>query len=146
MGINKDHFKKDLQIYIALACLFLALVFLKFLETCPLKILFGIPCPGCGLTRSYIFAFQGKFAEATSMHPFWIPITLLFIAFIVVRYLIVNEEKYKKCMNVIKILACVLVASMIAFYIYRMIVFYPNREPMVFYKKSILGRILQATR
>ncbi len=143
MGFNKDHFKKDIPMYCVLFCFFMALIFIDFLETCPLKITFGIPCPACGLTRSYLLAFQGKFAESLSMHPFWIPIALLFIAFCVVRYLIVNKEKYEKYIRVIKILTYVLVGAMVIFYTYRMIAFYPNKEPMTFFKKSMLGRFLQ---
>lgn len=33
---------------------------------CPLRTLTGIPCPGCGLTRSFLAIAQGNFAEAIS--------------------------------------------------------------------------------
>lgn len=31
---------------------------------CPTKSIFGLPCPGCGLTRSFISFFNGDFCEA----------------------------------------------------------------------------------
>lgn len=33
---------------------------------CPLRTLTGIPCPGCGLTRSFLAIAQGNFGEAVS--------------------------------------------------------------------------------
>lgn len=35
---------------------------------CPLLTLTGIPCPGCGLTRSFVAIAQGNWSEAISYH------------------------------------------------------------------------------
>lgn len=40
----------------------------------------GIPCLGCGLTRSLSCALRGLFAESWAYHPFGIPLLLLFLA------------------------------------------------------------------
>lgn len=47
--------------------------------TCPILALTGIPCPGCGLTRAWLAALGGRFAEAFAFHPlFWaVPVLLL---------------------------------------------------------------------
>ena len=37
--------------------------------TCPILALIGIPCPGCGLTRAWLAALGGRFAEAFAFHP-----------------------------------------------------------------------------
>jgi hypothetical protein len=39
--------------------------------TCPLRVLFHLPCPSCGLTRAARMALGGDFAGATRMHPLW---------------------------------------------------------------------------
>jgi len=40
------------------------------LAVCWLKATTGIPCPGCGLTRSLSCVVRGLFSEAWSYHPF----------------------------------------------------------------------------
>lgn len=36
---------------------------------CPTAGLFGIPCPGCGLTRASLALLQGHFVQAYAIHP-----------------------------------------------------------------------------
>jgi hypothetical protein len=38
-------------------------------ETCALKATTGIPCPGCGLTRSWVSAVHGDAAGSLGHHP-----------------------------------------------------------------------------
>ena len=38
-------------------------------STCAFRNTFGIPCPGCGLTRSFIAVSHGDFAAAIRSHP-----------------------------------------------------------------------------
>ena len=38
-------------------------------ETCTAKRLFGIDCPGCGMTRAFISISSGQFARAWSFNP-----------------------------------------------------------------------------
>jgi glucan phosphoethanolaminetransferase (alkaline phosphatase superfamily) len=37
---------------------------------CPFKILTGIPCPGCGMTRAILSITKGDFREALNYNPF----------------------------------------------------------------------------
>jgi hypothetical protein len=37
-------------------------------ELCGCRVLFGIPCPGCGLTRSFIHLAHGRWMEAWHTH------------------------------------------------------------------------------
>ena len=46
---------------------------------CPLRLVLGVPCPSCGLTRATRLAFGGDFAAATHMHPLWF-VVLPFVA------------------------------------------------------------------
>jgi hypothetical protein len=37
---------------------------------CPFRLLTGLPCPGCGLTRSWVYLMHGRWSEAISANPF----------------------------------------------------------------------------
>jgi hypothetical protein len=37
---------------------------------CPFRLATGLPCPGCGLTRSWVFIAHGDFGEAVRANPF----------------------------------------------------------------------------
>ena len=36
---------------------------------CPFRLLFGIPCPACGTTRSICAITEGRFADAIALNP-----------------------------------------------------------------------------
>jgi len=44
---------------------------------CVLKGLTGLDCPGCGMTRAFLFIGHGRFADAVRMHPASIPAYLI---------------------------------------------------------------------
>ena len=44
---------------------------------CPVVLVSGFPCPGCGITRALICVLRFDFAGAWKMHPFIYPIMLL---------------------------------------------------------------------
>ena len=50
------------------------------LPLCMFRQLTGLPCPGCGLTRSLIVLAHGDLATAARMHPAGFPLFLLLLA------------------------------------------------------------------
>ncbi len=46
----------------------LAFIIIFFFYKCPFKLLFDIPCPGCGMTRAYKALLQLDFVAAFEYH------------------------------------------------------------------------------
>jgi hypothetical protein len=61
---------------------------------CPSKLLFHIPCPGCGITRATILFLQGNVLDALSLNPNVIfSIGYLFVFPFLLGYDIVTRKK-----------------------------------------------------
>lgn len=46
-------------------------------SVCPFRNITGLPCPGCGITRSVCFALSGSFAESFAMNPLGLAVVLV---------------------------------------------------------------------
>lgn len=144
MKFNRELFKEDLHHAFPVIAVVIAMIGLSNLilgKICALRIIAGIPCPGCGLTRAFLLLLQGKVKEATVIHPFWLPVLAVFAAFLICRYFIVNDKKRKKAIYIIGILAIVIFVGMFVFYFYRMAMYYPKKEPMVYDKYNLINKI-----
>lgn len=51
------------------------------LALCPMAVVTGIPCPGCGMTRATLSALHGDFATAFRYHPLALLIVPLFATY-----------------------------------------------------------------
>lgn len=56
----------------------LALALYAGFPLCPSAGLFGLPCPGCGLTRATLLLLSGEFSAAYGLHPLVIPLAPLY--------------------------------------------------------------------
>lgn len=64
-----------------------------FKGICIFKSITGLPCPGCGMTRSSTALFSGKFVESLSINP----LAVLFHVFVlIVVFWIIRDLIYKK--------------------------------------------------
>jgi hypothetical protein len=43
---------------------------------CPFRLVTGLPCPGCGLTRSWVYLMHGQLGQSLYYHPLG-PISLI---------------------------------------------------------------------
>jgi hypothetical protein len=61
----------------------IVLVAYRFSFPCVWRYLFGVSCPGCGLTRAWLSALSGNLSGAFDYHPmFWsIPLIAAYIIF-----------------------------------------------------------------
>lgn len=107
-------------------------------EACPMRLVLGIPCPACGMTRAFWYLVTLRPVKAWQMNPFAFPFLAFAVWFGIRRYLLGRKVPYTK------ILLALLFSGMIVFYIYRMICFFPGEEPMTFYRHSVLQRIMES--
>ncbi|MDR2157132.1 MAG: DUF2752 domain-containing protein [Clostridiales Family XIII bacterium] len=58
-----------------------------FAVGCPFKLITGIPCPGCGMTRAFLSAAQLDFRSAFAYHPLFpiIPVCAVLLILWVLR-------------------------------------------------------------
>ncbi len=47
---------------------------------CPFRLLTGLPCPGCGLTRSWVYLAHGHWGDALVANPFGVVLVALLLA------------------------------------------------------------------
>ncbi|MGC4933871.1 DUF2752 domain-containing protein [Gordonia sp. DT30] len=47
---------------------------------CPFRLVTGLPCPGCGLTRAWVYACHGDWAQSFAAHPFGLPMVAAVLA------------------------------------------------------------------
>ncbi|HOO28487.1 MAG TPA: DUF2752 domain-containing protein [Lachnospiraceae bacterium] len=110
---------------LALIC-YLILMNVLFGTGCSIKAITGVPCPGCGMTRAFFYLLSGKFALSFQMHP------LLLLWLLYGLYLAVMRYWYGKRPKGMLPILFVLCALMFAVYVYRMAVWFPNQDPMVY--------------
>ncbi len=48
---------------------------------CPFRLLTGLPCPGCGLTRSWVFWLHGDWQAGLAANPFGIVLLVAAVGF-----------------------------------------------------------------
>ena len=71
-------------------CVF-AIVIVLFYH-CPVQLIFGIPCPGCGMTRAYLALLRLDFAAAFEYHPLFPIPAIAFVYHIFRRKIKLNKK------------------------------------------------------
>jgi len=91
---------------------------------CPFKMLTGFPCPGCGITKSLIFLYEGNFSKSIYYHLFG-PFTFLFcvIAIFVLKIELITKRDYFQKFLYSKKLAYFLGTTLAIYHLTRIIFF-----------------------
>jgi hypothetical protein len=63
----------------------LALILFSTIPLCPMAGLFGLPCPGCGMSRATRLVLAGRWSDAWALHPLVFVILPLLAAFVLHR-------------------------------------------------------------
>lgn len=91
MKINK----KEIEEHLKLICIFLFIFLIYILFTgCPIKLLTGISCAGCGMSRAYFSLLHLNFREAFYYHPLF-PCPIIFVAVYIMTKLGFSQKAAK---------------------------------------------------
>ncbi len=123
----------------AILAIVVCLLLLRFVlySTCPVTLLTGFPCPGCGMTRALFRLLRLDFAGAFEIHPFIYPILILAFLFLLDRYVLKADLKAFLYWAMI-----VTAIGMLLFYLWRMMTQFPSEPPMTYYSGSLLNQLL----
>ncbi|WP_455720031.1 DUF2752 domain-containing protein [Agathobacter sp.] len=111
-----------------------------FDTVCPFSIMFGLPCPACGLTRGCLSILTGHFVNAWIYNAtayLWLPA----IAWLLIMRYVCGKKKIKWEPAFITIALITIV-----YYVYRMVTKFPGSEPMVFNDKNIVTWLISSSK
>ncbi len=133
---------KDIKWAIIIIIAYFALGRYFLYSLCPMVMVTGLPCPGCGLTRAGFALLRLDLAGAYRIHPFIYPIAGYIAVFGWNRY-IMGRRMGKK----LKAGLTVLMVLVILFYGWRMWMYFPGEPPMSYYERNLVrflsGRMLR---
>lgn len=127
---NKDIIHKSIIVILVLSIL--AVMVLLDIYKCPARLIVGVPCPFCGMTRAFMSILHGNIADSFYYHPLW-PVAIIAI-------LIITFDSFfsfnRKFMNISLTIISVM---FLCCFIYRHL----HNSPIVEinFSKSIIGRI-----
>ena len=115
-----------------ISIVFLTLIIVLYIfkiDICVSKLVFGVPCPGCGMTRAYVSLLKLNIHDAFFYHPLFFLISIILI--VITRHKKINFSQQR-------IFLYSIVAMFIIVWVIRMFMYFPNVEPMKYNKKSLL--------
>ena len=107
---------------------------------CPFKLLTGLPCPGCGITKSIIFLYKGDIIKSLTYHIFG-PLVILFCVvsvFVLMSEIITRKEYLNKLFYNSKI-GYILGFILATYHVTRLIIFISHNSVTDILKQSIWG-------
>lgn len=111
-----------------------------FGQVCPFRILFGIPCPGCGFTRALRCLAVGDFLEAFQMYPLALAILFLLLSAGILRYGMHQDLRVLRPALWTLLLLCLVVYGV------RMFLYFPDVPPLTFRDDALLPRLWETAR
>jgi hypothetical protein len=60
---------------------------------CPFRLVTGLPCPGCGLTRSWVYLVHGQWLDSVAANPFGAVLLALGLAFVLMVAVAVTRRR-----------------------------------------------------
>lgn len=78
----RSHPRLRRSLVVGLILAAIGVVTLLEVALCPMAVITGIPCPGCGMTRATLAAVHGDFATSFRFHPLGMIIVPLFALYV----------------------------------------------------------------
>lgn len=109
----KKFWKNNYELILGVSAILVVCLIMSIAQIpiCPMKIFFGIPCAGCGISRALLSACCFDFAAAFEYNPAW-PVVLVFV---IAELLLLFFDKIKAA----KIVGISFLVIITAIYIYR---------------------------
>lgn len=105
---------------------------------CPFKMLTGFPCPGCGITKSLVYLYEGDLLKSITFHLFG-PVVMVLSVYFLIKFSL--ELYYKKPFFATtfnkKKWTYVFVALLIVYHLIRIVFFIKNNSWDAILKESI---------
>lgn len=125
---------KDLWPAVLALLIYTVLMNVFFHAFCPMLLVTGIPCPGCGMSRALLLLLMGHPAESVRMHPL-APAALVLLIYIGWnRYIIGRKSKRAPLLvgaGVVLLVFC---------YLIRMHYLFPGNQPLLYMEDNLLSR------
>ena len=96
---------------------------------CPFKMLTGFPCPGCGITKSLVYFYQGDLYKSISYHilgPFVIAFCAVTIVVLVTE--LITKKEYFTALLYNRKLAYILAVFLGVYHFIRLVLFVRNNS------------------
>lgn len=122
---------------IILAFFVVAIMDLTLGTVCATRLLLGIPCPFCGLTRAGVRLLAFDVVGAWEYNPLIFYIAVLFLFWCANRYFGLFSKK------MLTILLVLLVVIAIPLYVYRLNLLFPHTEPLTYSNDNFLSYLLK---
>ena len=106
-----------------------------FQGACISRIITGLPCPACGMTRAALLFLSGHWQESFRLQPFFFALVVGVLFFTVERYILRRERSSRFLMGY----ALFMLAAAFAFYIWRMVRYFPHTPPMTYNRDNLLA-------
>jgi hypothetical protein len=106
---------------------------------CPMPLVLGIPCPGCGITRAFGLALHGHLGEAYAFHPLW-PLLLAYFAFLWIYQLVETARGAPPRLDTSRISAVACIA-IVWFWLLRLAFFFAQGGLQVVAHDNLLARL-----
>ena len=108
---------------------------------CPMALVLGMPCPGCGLTRALCLMTHGEFSEALAWHGL-APFVLAYLGFLWIFKIVEEVRGTPPRLPVYRIgaVSCFIV---VGFWLLRLVVFFAHGGLSLMAHDNLLSRILR---
>ena len=120
-----------------LAYVLVSLLWIDKYTNCLFKMVCGLPCPTCGMTRAFLAILTFNFETSFYYHPLWI---LVIVALLV---LFLEPIKFVKKWFCNKYVLSLFLLTFFITYIIRMILYFPN-EPLSYESRNLISILLEA--